>query len=83
MKRLVGRLANRFGYQISRVRDDAPREALSSAYECALVGLLSCRSHLRIAQVGANDGLLNDPQHAFARKFADRTHMLLMSRRPR
>ena len=47
-------------------------------YEASLRELLESQDHLHIVQVGANDGLLNDPLNEFVQGARDRTTLLLI-----
>lgn len=71
------RSGRRVTRQEPQVSDKIPAET-PSIYWQAMVTALAFREKLVIAQVGANDGLLNDPLHHFARSFPDRTKLLLI-----
>ena len=85
MKRVLKSLFGRFGYEIKRksVRRASLTEApypgrFPSAYQNAMLALLSLKEHIKIVQVGANDGAINDPIYDFVHRFRDRTRVLLI-----
>lgn len=55
-------------------REREPRRFLEGAMEL----LLAQRGHLTIVQVGANDGVVNDPLYDFAMRHKDATRLLLV-----
>lgn len=40
--------------------------------------VLACRRPLRLVQIGANDGVINNPLYSFVMKHSDRTEILLI-----
>lgn len=50
----------------------------AKAYQSAIETLLACRERLKVAVIGANDGKINDPFYENARKWRDRTELLLI-----
>lgn len=49
-----------------------------SPYEAALQTLLACRESIRIVQIGANDGCINDPVYNFVKSAPDRVDIVLV-----
>lgn len=76
MKRYIQNLANHFGYEFSRKRTITPYGP--SMYHVALTTLLSCVDKMRIVQIGANDGAVNDPMYSFVKEFPERSQILLI-----
>jgi FkbM family methyltransferase len=75
LKSAISFALKRKGYEIKRrVR---PVDELTSL-EIALSVLLSTKRVITIAQVGANDGRLNDPIYSFAYKYPERTRLILI-----
>lgn len=67
------------GFKIWRKRSKTKAiEQNLSPYEVALKTLLVCRDRVRIVQVGANDGSINDPIYKFVKFAKDRTDILLV-----
>src|SRR5690606_20184347 len=77
-KNSIGRTLDRLGYQLSRKVPDGAENGGLTAYEVGLFTLVAALGEVRIVQVGANDGAINDPIYGFVRKFADRTNILLV-----
>ena len=48
-----------------------------SALEAVLSGALAAKGHLNILQIGANDGLINDPIYGFVMRHRSRTRIVL------
>ncbi len=78
MKAIIRRLFSRIGYQKPRTPKITKRDRFDSAYQCALIALLSCKESLKIVEVGANDGQTADPLYEFAMAFKDRTDITLI-----
>jgi FkbM family methyltransferase len=76
--RAINRLVGRLGYEIRRKCAASPPPPATGTYRACLSTLLTCRERLRIVQVGANDGAINDPLHGFVRSAADRIDILLV-----
>lgn len=75
-KRLIQRLANSLGYEIRR-RDRPGSEQLPS-FDLCLSLLLGHTEKLNIIQVGANDGMTNDPLHGFLKQNPARVRVILV-----
>lgn len=78
MKKTIKKLTSFFGYKISKKSEPIFKGIFSTPYECSLLSLLSCIDELKIVQVGANDGSINDPIYKFVRQFHKRTKILLV-----
>lgn len=78
MKKLIKKIAEYFGYEISPKKEIHFEERFSTALECSLLSLLSCNQEILIVQVGANDGSINDPIYEFVKYFSERTQILLI-----
>lgn len=76
MKKLIKSLARSLGHQ--KIRKSKKRDRFGSAFQNAFMSLLSCHEKLRVVQVGANDGRLNDPAYDLMKVFANRTEALLI-----
>lgn len=76
MKKLVKSLARQLGHK--KVKKPREQGRFASAFQNAFLGLLSCHDKLRVVQVGANDGRLNDPIFDLMQAFAQRTEALLI-----
>lgn len=67
------------GFKISRKHSKSKSKKQSfTPYEAALQTMLACRDRVRIVQVGANDGSINDPVYNFVKSAPDRTDILLV-----
>lgn len=77
MKGLARAVLAKLNLQISRI-DPSTAAGRLTPYEIALLTLLSGGRRLRIVQVGANDGAINDPIFRFVRLAADRTEVVLV-----
>lgn len=75
-KRAVQKLANSLGYEIRRL--PRPGDEQMSSFEICLHSLLGQINCLQIIQVGANDGLTNDPLHEFLKKFPNRVRAIFI-----
>jgi FkbM family methyltransferase len=62
-----------FGLSVSKIR-----RSFDVDYESLMIGILSQRGRLNIVEIGANDGLINDPIYNFVMKFRDYTKVLLI-----
>ena len=78
MKRAVKGLFANFGLEISKLKPKYEKTRFSTPYEVALLTLLSEKKRLRIAQVGANDGAVDDPLHNFVSLATDQTEICLI-----
>ena len=78
IKQILDKGLARLGYELSRLPSEQPAGALSSSYQCSMLALLAHTRSLRIAQIGANDGSINDPLYDFVHRFPDRTEILLV-----
>lgn len=65
------------GLALERTRQRSAPDPPTPWFE-ALRAALAFQPRLRIAQVGANDGRLNDPLYAFAMAYPERTQLLLI-----
>jgi FkbM family methyltransferase len=81
-KRAVKRVFALCGIELIKARPRVTADRFGSAYHNAMMVLLSHRIQnsrkLRIAQIGANDGLINDPLYEFSQQFSDVTDILLI-----
>ena len=50
----------------------------AKAYQAALHTLFSCKDRVKVVVIGANDGKINDPFYENARRWRDRTELLLI-----
>lgn len=72
-------LLSRLGFQLKRIpRGSVGHSASASFYQVALQCLLGGSSRLTIVEIGANDGVTNDPIFPFVRNFPDRTRVVLV-----
>jgi FkbM family methyltransferase len=76
-KRVIQSLIGRLGYEVRRIpaQDSV---AIPSPITVALTTLLSVHDELRIVQIGANDGRINDPIFPFLTNHTKRTRALLI-----
>lgn len=63
---------------LKKFGDKKKRTPKFSAYDVALQTILACRERVRIVQIGANDGSINDPIYKFVQFAKDRTDILLV-----
>jgi FkbM family methyltransferase len=66
-----------FKFWRKRSKDKATKHKLSP-YDAALQTLLASRERVRIVQIGANDGSINDPVYKFVKHAKGRTEILLV-----
>jgi FkbM family methyltransferase len=78
VKQHIQKLVSCFGLQITRSAPRMPPANHLTVYHAALTTLLSAVEKLRVVQVGANDGTVNDPIYNFVKEFPDRTEILLI-----
>lgn len=76
MKKLIKSLARNLGHK--KAKKSNTRDRFDSAFQNAFMSLLSCKEKIRIVQIGANDGRLNDPIYDLMKEFASRTEALLI-----
>jgi FkbM family methyltransferase len=85
-KSAVKSLIRRGGWQLQRIESRPPNHQTSApertALETAMAVALACQPRMRVVQVGANDGRLNDPLHSFLLEHRDRTEVLLIEPQP-
>jgi FkbM family methyltransferase len=82
MKGVAKRILEKLGYRLTKIPKSNKGTSSLTTYEMAIIALLSHQETIRIAQVGANDGVLNDPLFNVVRKFASRTEVLLIEPQP-
>lgn len=68
-------LLGKSGWKVTRISNAMPTTA---NLDLALHTMLADKATLKIVQVGANDGRINDPIHQFASGHPDRTSLLLI-----
>lgn len=81
MKAAIKRVLRSLGYDLRRLPEQDLGIDRFSAYTVAVLTLIAAlppERKLRIVQVGANDGRINDPLYDISRRFADRTKLLLI-----
>lgn len=78
MPNIIKTIAERLGYQISKIGNSTIPNGNAGLYFCALLGAIAARGKLRIVQIGANDGATGDPLHNFIREHAERTEIILV-----
>lgn len=76
VKRTLATTLARGGYRITK--DSAEPSQYPSSLDVAVAALLSEREEIRLVQVGANDGLYNDPIRPLFRRNPDRMQLLLV-----
>ncbi len=76
MKQLAKKFAARFGYDIRKRGTDLDGRVLLRLYDSVCRVLLGRVERAAIAQVGANDGKINDPLYGLIRAHAERTRVL-------
>lgn len=76
VKRALRGVAGRFGYDI--VRSQARQPCGMSPFDACLRLLANQLDSMNFVQVGANDGVINDPLHQFLRKHADRSRVVFV-----
>lgn len=72
---VVNKILGRMNMELKR-KLPPPKYLEPSALEVCLRLLIGERGHLNIAQVGANDGKINDPIHDFIFRHMDRTNVI-------
>lgn len=77
----VKELFHRNGWEVRRI-ESPPRFPTRTALETGMAALLAAQGRIRVVQVGANDGVVNDPLHDFLMKHRDRTEVLLVEPQP-
>lgn len=79
---MINEVLQHFGLRLARITKDSAHSAslgqFSTAYEAAMLSLLSLRGKLKIVIVGANDGKIVDPAYNFINMYPDRTEALLV-----
>lgn len=75
-KSTIRRFANSLGYEVRRKRKSGSDQY--SSFELCLSLLLGQSEKLNIVQVGANDGMTNDPLHGFLKKFPERVRVIFV-----
>lgn len=71
----------RLGWEVQRSNSGSRFPPLTSLHT-AMTALLSCQSRLKVVQVGANDGVFNDPLYSFLMQYRHRTEILLIEPQP-
>lgn len=74
-------LLRRKGLEVRKV-ESLPAFPARTALETGMAVLLAAQGCVRVAQVGANDGVFNDPLHKFLMEHRDRTEVLLIEPHP-
>ncbi len=77
----VKRLLHRSGWEFRKI-ESPPRFLTRTALETAMAALISAQGRIRVVQIGANDGVVNDPLHDFLMKHRDQTEVLLVEPQP-
>jgi len=76
-------LLHRNGWEVRRIGTTLPPGfPIRTPLETAMAALLAATGRIRVVQVGANDGVVNDPLHEFLMKHRDRTEILLIEPQP-
>lgn len=68
MKVLVQSIARKFGYQISRIREQKPYPALD-VLDLVIRDYMTFKSDIFFLQIGANDGVRADPMHPYVKQY--------------
>jgi len=79
MKALAKKLFNHLGYDIRRITSEQP---IANIFQIAFTTLMASKQNVSVVQVGANDGMLNDPLYPMMRQFADRAKIMLIEPQP-
>ena len=73
----------RSGWEVLRIRSTPPPLfPTRTALETGMAALLAAQGRVRVVQVGANDGVVNDPLYDFVMRHRDRTEILLVEPQP-
>lgn len=78
MKSLVKSVFQKFGFDLRRLEANSEEGRPITPLEASLTLLLGLQPLVRIAQIGANDGRINDPIFHFASTNRDRVELLLI-----
>lgn len=78
MKSLVRSAFRKFGFDLRRLETNSEESRPITPLEASLTLLLGLQPLVRIAQIGANDGRINDPIFHFASTNRDRVELLLI-----
>jgi len=78
MKDTIKSLLRSCNLELRRIDRPAGNSGVPSAFHCSMSALLSSVPKLRIVQVGANDGAINDPLYGFVREKKARTSLILV-----
>jgi FkbM family methyltransferase len=70
------------GWEVRRSSVSSTGFPALTSLETAMTTLLACQGHVRVVQVGANDGVFNDPLHSFLMQHRYETSVLLIEPQP-
>jgi FkbM family methyltransferase len=73
-------ILRRKGWEVRRFEPSPPSPLLPplSRLHTAMTALLACQDRVRVVQIGANDGRINDPLYSFLMRHRTRTEVLLI-----
>jgi FkbM family methyltransferase len=74
----VDRSVGRAGRSIAGTSSTPKERETWNSYQFALIALFSTMDRLKVVQVGANDGVINDPLFPVMSQFPDRTDIILI-----
>lgn len=78
MKSFIRRAIQSLGYDVRKHNAGTETDQMPSFYDGCLLGLVSSKEVIHIAQVGANDGVVNDPIYGFAHRYRHKTKLVLI-----
>lgn len=81
LKQNARTVLQRAGWDVRRFDSTTPFPPLTSLHT-AMTALLACQRRVGVVQVGANDGVLNDPLNSFLMRHRDKTDILLIEPQP-
>lgn len=81
LRAIVKAVLHRNGWEVRRI-GMPPRFPALTALETAMAALLATQGRVRVVQVGANDGLINDPLRNFLMRYRNQTEVLLIEPQP-
>lgn len=81
LRAVVKGLLGRNGWDVRKI-GSPPRFPTRTALETGMAALIAAQGRIRVVQVGANDGVVNDPLHDFLMKHRDQTEVLLIEPQP-
>lgn len=77
LKNLINALSRPFGYELLRINKSFPDKDLAGLYRQALECLTLSQGVISVAQIGANDGRINDQIYDFVMANKHRTKIIL------